>query len=142
MTPESCILPEESVRVSPGEVPTLPQLPGSPSSSSTCPHPGAPAMLSPWTRISSTPTASLPAASIVRHVTWWKTATAVWCTCQVRPRDSKHSPGLSRAAWLLVCVPSVLASLPLVSGHSIFYLSGSCLSVLPMSTGRVDCQSR
>lgn len=114
MTPEFCILPEESFRVSRGEVPTLPQLPGSPSSSSTCPHPGAPAMLSPWTRISSTPTASQPAASIVRRVTWWRTATAAWCTCQVRPRNSRHSPGPSQAAQPLVCVPSVLASLALV----------------------------
>lgn len=104
-TPEFCILSKKS-NVTQGEVTTFPQLPGSPSSSSTCPRPGAPAKLLPWTRISSTPTASLPAALTVRHVIWWKTATAAWYTCQVRPQVFKHNPG----GLPLTCSPSISIS--------------------------------
>lgn len=109
-TSEFCVLSEKSIKVTRGEVPTPPQLPGSPSSSSTCPRPGAPAKLLPWTRISSTPTALLPAASTVRHATWWRTVTVAWCTCQVRPQSSRHDLGAPQPAWPLTSSPRISAS--------------------------------
>lgn len=92
-------------------------------------------MLLPWTRISSTPTVSLPAGLTARRATWWKTATAAWCTCQVRPRGSKRGPGLPQATLTLTWALSVLAVLVLVPEHSIPYLSDSCRSAPPCGGG-------
>lgn len=36
-----------------------------------------------WIQTSLTATASQPVASTAKRATWWTTATAAWCTCQV-----------------------------------------------------------
>lgn len=46
-------------------------------------HPGETARPQPWIRISSTVTASPPAALTAKRATWWTTATAAWCICPV-----------------------------------------------------------
>lgn len=48
-----------------------------------CLHRGGTARPRRWTQTSSALTASRPAGSTVRHVTWWRTATAGWSTCLV-----------------------------------------------------------
>jgi len=63
-----------------------------PPSSSTCRLPGATARPRRATRSFTTLTASPPAASTARPATWWRTATAAWCTCQVSPTCARVRP--------------------------------------------------